>query len=55
VTIAGLGGEPDYEQHFAQWANEIDKTLKGGGSDVKSEVLTGANGPRQIFRRNSGR
>src|SRR5258708_4872820 len=43
VTIAGLGGEPDYEQHFAQWANEIDKTLKGGGSDVKSEVLTGAN------------
>jgi hypothetical protein len=42
VTIAGLGGEPDYEQHFASWANEIDKTLKGGGSDVKSDVLTGA-------------
>ena len=24
VTVAGLGGEPDYEQRFAQWASELD-------------------------------
>ncbi len=50
VTIAGLGGEPDYEQHFSSWANEIDKTLKGGGPDVKSEVLTGANATKANFQ-----
>jgi len=42
VTVAGLGGEPDYEQRFTAWAQEIDKILKGGGTDAKVETLYGA-------------
>jgi hypothetical protein len=42
VTVAGLGGEPDYEQRFGSWAQDIDKTLKAAGSDVRSETLQGA-------------
>ncbi len=50
VTIAGLGGEPEYEQRFATWAKEIDQTLKGAGSDVKSEMLSGPDATRARFR-----
>ena len=28
VTVSGLGGEPDYEQHFAMWAKDIEKAVK---------------------------
>jgi len=31
VTISGLGGEPDYEQRFKMWAEEIDTSLKKAG------------------------
>jgi len=27
VTVAGLGGEPDYEQRFTAMANDLDKIL----------------------------
>ncbi len=50
VTIAGLGGEPEYEQRFATWAKEIDQTLKGAGPDVKSETLSGPDATRARFR-----
>ena len=30
VTIAGLGGEPDYEQRFKMWADDIDKQPEEG-------------------------
>jgi hypothetical protein len=50
VTVAGLGGEPDYEQRFATWSKEIDQTLKSAGSDVKSETLSGANATKARFR-----
>jgi hypothetical protein len=50
VTIAGLGGEPDYEQRFATWAKEIDQTLKGAGAEVKSETLSGPDATRARFR-----
>jgi hypothetical protein len=30
VTVAGLGGEPDYEQRFTANAMDLDKTLKSG-------------------------
>ena len=43
VTVAGLGGEPDYEQRFAAWAKDIDKTMKAVGPDVKVESLYGAD------------
>ena len=28
VTVAGLGGEPDYEQRFTANANDLDKVFK---------------------------
>ena len=44
VTVAGLGGEPEYEQRFAAWAKEIDKALQG--PDAKVETLSGAAATR---------
>ena len=29
VTVAGLGGEPDYEQRFTATAKDLDKLFKG--------------------------
>lgn len=43
VTIAGLGGEPEYEQRFSGWAKDIDKSVKGGGADVKVFTLQGSD------------
>ncbi len=31
LTVAGLGGEPDYEQRFRALAADLDKILKAGG------------------------
>ena len=38
VTISGLGGEPDYDQRFKMWADDIDSSLKKAGGD--SNVVT---------------
>ena len=46
VTVAGLGGEPEYEQRFSGWAKDIDKLLKTGGPDTKVETLYGAAATR---------
>ncbi len=49
VTVAGLGGEPDYEQRFAMEASEIDKSLKlGTGNDV--QTLHGAGATKAAVR-----
>ncbi len=40
VTIAGLGGEPEYEQRFSGWAKDIDKALKAA-PDAKVDTLYG--------------
>src|ERR1700731_4315940 len=42
VIVAGLGGEPDYEQRFTALATDLDKLLKASGSDVHVYTLTGA-------------
>jgi len=47
VTIAGLGGEPDYEQRFTAAATDLDHILKASGSDAHVYTLTGANSIRQ--------
>ena len=39
ITVAGLGGEPDYEARFVQQALEIQKLVSGEG--VQVETLTG--------------
>jgi hypothetical protein len=46
VTVAGLGGEPDYEQRFTAMANDLDKLLKSSGSEAHVFTLTGAQATR---------
>jgi hypothetical protein len=43
VTVAGLGGEPEYEQRFTGLANDLDKLLKASGGDAHVYTLTGSN------------
>jgi hypothetical protein len=42
VTVAGLGGEPDYEQRFTASAQDLDKVFKTGGNAAHVYTLTGA-------------
>ena len=43
VTVAGLGGEPDYEQRFTALAKDLDKLFKAAASDAHVYTLTGAD------------
>jgi len=44
LTVAGLGGEPDYEQRFTMLANDTDKLMRGNGQpDRIVETLKGAD------------
>lgn len=42
VTVAGLGGEPDYEQRFTASAKDLDKVFKSNGSTARVYTLFGA-------------
>jgi len=42
VTVAGLGGEPDYEQRFTAAAQDLEKVFKAAGSTAHVYTLTGA-------------
>jgi len=46
VTVAGLVGEPDYEQRFTAVARDLDKVLKAIGSDAHVYSLVGADATR---------
>jgi hypothetical protein len=46
VTVAGLGGEPDYEQRFTATAKDLDKLLKDSGQDAHVYTLTGSQATR---------
>jgi hypothetical protein len=46
VTIAGLVGEPDYEQRFTASAKDLDKQLKAAGADAHVYSLTGGDATR---------
>lgn len=41
VTIAGLGGEPEYEQRFQGWAKDLDKLLKQAEPNAKITTMLG--------------
>ena len=42
LTIAGLGGEPDYESRFELWATDTDRILRSGAQgDRAVETLKG--------------
>ena len=43
VTVAGLGGEPDYEQRFAALASDLDKLFKAAASDVHVYTFSGSS------------
>lgn len=59
VTVAGLGGEPDYEQRFASWASTLDKTLRENGDAARVITLHGAEATRErlqsVLREVAGR
>jgi len=42
VIVAGLGGEPDYDQRFTAAANELDRVFKAEGPTAHVSTLTGA-------------
>jgi hypothetical protein len=46
VTIAGLGGEPDYEQRFQATAGELERILKTSGGDIHVFTLSGPGATR---------
>jgi hypothetical protein len=49
LTVAGLGGEPDYERDFSELAADLDRTLKGPEAHVYT--LSGKDGSRaQLIR-----
>jgi hypothetical protein len=50
VTVAGLGGEPDYEQRFASQAQELEKLLKGSGEEIQMHTLYGAAATKEGLR-----
>src|ERR1035438_2231150 len=52
VTISGLGGEPDYDQRFKMWAEDIDGSLKKAGGD--SNVITLVAPTREAIRAKLG-
>ena len=61
VTVAGLGGEPDYEQRFTANAKDLDKIFKAsagracvyadGEAGYEGEVDGGAGGRSRAMRR----
>lgn len=52
VVVAGLGGSPEYEQRFSQWAAELAEAIKTaqGATDVEVTVLSGGQATAQNFR-----
>jgi hypothetical protein len=43
VTVAGLGGEPDYDQRFQGNAKDLERVFKGGGDQVHETTLSGSD------------
>ena len=49
VTVAGLGGEPEYEQRFSGQASELEKLLKGSSGDIQVHTLIGKGATRAVL------
>ncbi len=45
-TVAGLGGEPEYDQRFSGWAKDLDKLLHELEPHAKIKTLYGADATR---------
>jgi hypothetical protein len=46
VTVAGLGGEPDYEERFTQQASDLDRIFKSAGATAHVFTLSGKDATR---------
>jgi hypothetical protein len=46
ITVAGLGGEPDYEQEFKQLASDLDRIFKAANGDAHVYTLSGSDATR---------
>jgi hypothetical protein len=46
LTVAGLGGEPDYEQRFTGLAADLDRLFKGAGAAAHVFTLSGKEATR---------
>ena len=49
VTVAGLGGEPDYEQRFSGLAADLDR-LFSQSADARTRTLRGSEATKQRLR-----
>ena len=49
VVVAGLGGEPDYEQRFTESAKDLDRIFKAAGPASHVYTLTGAQATAAKF------
>ena len=54
LTIAGLGGEPEYEQRFTGWAKDVDKLLKAAEPNAKVETLAGTSATKTLIQQKLG-
>jgi len=54
VVVAGLGGEPDYEQRFTAAAKDLDRIFKATGSGAHVYVLSGAQATAAQFAQAMG-
>ena len=50
VVVAGLGGEPEYEQRFAAAANDLDRIFKAADATARVYTLVGAQATAARFR-----
>jgi hypothetical protein len=50
VIVAGLGGEPDYEQRFTAAANDLDRIFKSTGPSAHVVTLQGKQATAARFR-----
>jgi hypothetical protein len=50
VIVAGLGGEPDYEQRFTAAANDLARIFKSAGPTARVDTLVGAQATAARFR-----
>ena len=54
VIVAGLGGEPDYEQRFNSAAKDLDRVFKSSGETAHVNTLNGAQATAAKFRETLG-
>ncbi len=51
VTVAGLGGEPDYEQRFTANAKDLDKVFKASGPSAHVYTLYGSGATADALKK----